>query len=271
MPAVAFQTTDLRVDSHRTLTRAQLQDYAADGFLILRRLFDADNIAELDAECERLLTRTDLMSPDNLRCRFQPHVVTGEKQFEVFDPVNDISPVCTRIARDERLLDVMTAIYGEPACPFKDKLIFKPPRTKGYDLHQDFPPNWPGFPTSFVTVLIPIDEATADNGCTELFSGYHRNGSLVSGPEASCMLPSGLVDDSRGVKLIMQPGDVAIFGCFTPHRSAPNHTDGWRRSLFLSYSARSDGGEQHDKHYSEFHAWIRHRYPEPERSKLYFQ
>lgn len=270
MPAVAFDTREV-VQRSSILTREQLEQYADDGCLVLRQLFDVADLAELDAECHRLLRRTDLMSPNNLRCRYQPHVVTGEKQFEVFDPVNDISPVCTRIAHDERLLEVMAAIYGEPACLFKDKLIFKPPRTKGYDLHQDFPPNWSGFPTSFVTVLIPIDETTEGNGCTELFPGYHRNGSLVSGLEASCMLPAGLVDDSRGVKLVMQPGDVAIFGCFTPHRSAPNRTDGWRRSLFLSYSARSDGGEQHDKHYSEFHDWIRHLYPEPERAKLYFQ
>ena len=29
-------------------------------------------------------------------------------------------------------------LYGEPACLFKDKLIYKPPGVKGYGLHQDW-------------------------------------------------------------------------------------------------------------------------------------
>ena len=52
------------------------------------------------------------------------------------------------------------------------------------------------------------------------------------------------VDESNGVKLELMPGDVAMFGGNMPHRSAPNRSRSWRRQLYLSYNAKSDGADQ---------------------------
>src|SRR5262249_4541650 len=97
---------------------------------------------------------------------------------------------------DPRLLLALAALYGEGACLFKDKLIYKPPGVKGYSLHQDWIA-WPGFPRSFLTVLVPLDRADADNGCTVVFPGYHHNGSLsppagarVRGPDPWSRAPA---------------------------------------------------------------------------------
>jgi hypothetical protein len=59
------------------------------------------------------------------------------------------------------------------------------------------------------------------------------------------------------VPLDLAPGDVAVFGCFLPHRSAPNAGARGRRGLFLSYNARSDGGDQREAHYPQFHDYTR--------------
>ena len=91
--------------------------------------------------------RTDLIDTDNIRCRWQNHVETGECRFDCFDPVIDLSEACERAARDPRLLEIVGALYGEPACLFKDKLIFKPPGSPGYELHQDYI-SWKSFPTT---------------------------------------------------------------------------------------------------------------------------
>ena len=156
---------------------AQPASYHADGFLVVRGVFAADRIAELAAEAVRLLERRDLIDQDNIRCRWQNDADTGECRFDCFDPVIDLSPVCERIARDPRLLDTLGALYGEPACLFKDKLIFKAPGTLGYDLHQDYI-SWKSFPTTFLTAIVAIDPADALSGATEVFPGYHRNGCL---------------------------------------------------------------------------------------------
>jgi ectoine hydroxylase-related dioxygenase (phytanoyl-CoA dioxygenase family) len=175
--------------------------------------------------------------------------------------VIDIAPVCRNIAQDARILDVLADLYGEPGCLFKDKLIFKPPGAKGYVLHQDFIA-WPGFPRSFLTVLVPIDAADAENGCTECFAGYHHAGPLAPEDGQFHELSPEMFNPARGVKLELAPGDIAIFGGFTPHRSDPNRSSRPRRQLYLSYNAFSDGGEQRAKHYSEFHDYLRRKYGE---------
>ncbi len=253
------------------MLKAEQRDfYHEQGYLVLREFFPAALMAQAAEEADVLLQRHDLIANNNLRCRWQINVHTGAREFETFDPIIDLAPVCARIADDARLLDVLAALYGEEACLFKDKLIFKPPGAKGYGLHQDWIA-WPNFPRSFLTVLVPFDRTAADNGCTQVFPGYHKNGALSREDGQYHELPPGSIDEARGVNLELEPGDVAIFGGFTPHRSAPNRSARWRRQLFLSYNKLSDGGPQREKHYREFHEWIRARYAEPERNNLYFR
>jgi 2-aminoethylphosphonate dioxygenase len=244
--------------------------YERDGYVIARGLFAAAEIAGAAAEAERLRARSDLISTRNLRCRWQPDAETGECRFETFDPVIDISPVCRRLALDPRLMGLLHEVYGEAACLFKDKLIFKPPGLPGYGLHQDWIA-WPGFPRSFLTVLVPIDPADAVNGCTEVFPGYHHNGSLSEEDGEYHELSTDLIDEGRGVLLELEPGDVAVFGGFTPHRSAPNRSGRWRRQLYLSYNQRSDGGERRAKHYDEFRRWLRRKYADYGKTDVYFE
>jgi 2-aminoethylphosphonate dioxygenase len=247
-----------------------IRAYAQNGYLIVRRLFDEAMIRTASKEADRLLQMTNLIVTENIRCRWQPHFKTQECLFECFDPVIDISPICDRLAHDPRLLLVLSELYGEEACLFKDKLIFKPPGAKGYDLHQDFIA-WPDFPRSFVTALIALDETDLENGCTVVYPGYHQRGCLTQEDGDYHPLPREMVEESKAVPLVLAPGDVAIFGCFTPHGSEPNRSERWRRQLYLSYNALSDGGEQRDKHYREFHVWLRKKYAEYGKTFVYFQ
>jgi hypothetical protein len=252
------------------LTTRQRESYEEQGFLVLRNFFPVGLMAEASAEADALRRREDLIAVENLRCRWQPNIQTGACDFETFDPIIDLGPVCRRIALDGRLLAALAVLYGEEACLFKDKLIFKPPGVKGYGLHQDWIA-WPGFPRSFLTVLVPLDATDADNGSTEVFPGYHHGGSLSAEDGQYHEIAADQVDESRGIYLNLNPGDVAAFTGFTPHRSAPNRSERWRRQLFLSYNKRSDGGDQRDKHYEEFHRWLRVKYAEYGKKDLYFR
>jgi hypothetical protein len=239
------------------LSTAELSEYRELGFVVRRHVFTAEEMAELAAESDRLLTEhRELIDPKNLRCRYMKHVDSGEPLFEVFDPVNDISPVCARFTADARIRTMVDSIYGGPASLFKEKLIFKFPGAIGHDLHQDIPRTWSGFPRSFLTVLVPIDPPTEENGCTELFSGYHHD-FIVAPNGEGYMLPDGCVASKRRVKLLLDPGDVAIFHGLTPHRSSPNRSSATRRAFYISYNARSEGGDQRELHYREFHLFLR--------------
>ena len=200
------------------LSDAQIQQYAEDGFLMVRGVFSSFEMALLAIESEKLLENKHLIDAKNIRCRWQNHVDTDECMFDAFDPVIDLSPVCEQLARDPRLTDIVSALYEEPARLFKDKLIFKRPGARGYDLHQDYI-SWPSFPKSFVTAAVAIDPCGEGNGCTEVFAGYHKEGYLSPRDGEYHSIPAERVDESRRVCLELEPGDVAIFTGFTPHRS----------------------------------------------------
>jgi ectoine hydroxylase-related dioxygenase (phytanoyl-CoA dioxygenase family) len=252
------------------LAPEQVQQYHRDGVIIVRDVFTATDIAELDSDAQRLMQRTDLMDSDNIRCRWQNCVATGACRFDCFDPVIDISPTCARVARDHRLLDIVSALYGERAHLFKDKLIFKPSGAQGYAMHQDYI-SWPSFPRSFVTAIVAIDASGATNGATEVFPGYHTLGSLVPEDGMYHEVPLNLLDLSKGVVLELNPGDVAVFSGFTPHRSGPNNSPLSRRLLYLSYNANSDGGDQRDAHYREYEGWLKDRYAEFGKTNTFFR
>lgn len=259
------------IHTTQTMERSiSLEEYEERGFAIVRGLFDQLEMFLVAAECESLLRRRELIASPNLRCRWQPHVETDECLFETFDPVIDIAPVCARLARDQRILQILSQIYGEEAFLFKDKLIFKPPGARGHNLHQDYIA-WPRFPRTFVTVAVAIDPANAGNGATEFFPGYHRQGYLSPADGDYHSLPGDAVDSANGVIPELGPGDAAFFGCFTPHRSGPNRSRSWRRLLYLSYNAASDGGDQRDAHYQEFRVWLTKKYAEYGKTDVYFR
>jgi ectoine hydroxylase-related dioxygenase (phytanoyl-CoA dioxygenase family) len=202
------------------LTSDQATRYQRDGYLILRKVFAAEEIASLAAEVETLYERRELIDTQNIRCRWQNDAATQECIFDCFDPVIDIGPVCRYFAYDARILEPLCAIYDDQAFLFKDKLIFKRPGATGYALHQDYI-SWPEFPESFITVIVAIDHTDRENGATEVFAGYHRDGCLSPRDGDYHELPLSTIDLARGVTLDLAPGDVAMFSGFTPHARPP--------------------------------------------------
>jgi hypothetical protein len=251
------------------LTPAQIAAYHRDGFVTAPGVFSR-KAAELKDEAVRLMGLTHLMESNNIRCRWQDHAETGECRFDCFDPVIDLSPVCERIARSSELLGMAGQLYGEQAFLFKDKLIFKPAGAKGYDMHQDFI-SWEGFPESFMTVIVAIDPSDASSGATEVFPGYHQQGCMSPRDGNYHQLKDDQVDLTKGITLDLQPGDVAFFSGFTPHRSAPNRSGHSRRLLYLSYNSAIDGGDLRSAHYDFFHTWLQERYAEYGKTETYFR
>jgi hypothetical protein len=254
-------TTTARAQYKTVLSGEERQAYEESGFLIRRSVFSREEMRSVDQAARRLLDREDLIDKQNLRCRFQGNCSGGDCVFETFDPVIDLCPALRALALDSRILELLAEIYGQEACLLKDKLIFKPPGALGYGLHQDYIA-WPSFPRSFLTVLVPIDATNEQNGCTEVFAARHRQGALSPEDGDYHELSEDLVRGAGGVLLELEPGDLAVFGGFTPHRSGPNRSEGWRRQLYLSYNSISDGGDRRTEHYREFHRFLRRKYAE---------
>lgn len=247
-----------------------VEQFQRDGCVVARDFIPLDELAGVSEEANRVFGLRDLIDQRNIRCRCSNHYETGECRFDCFDPIIDLSSPIEQFVRQKRLADLVTALYGETACLFKDKLIYKPPGATGYALHQDYI-SWKSFPRSFVTMIIPLDASTDENGATEVFPGYHTQGCLSQEDGEYHELPQSAVDESRGVRLCLNQGDVAVFHGMLPHRSAPNKSTTWRRQLYLSFNAVSDGGEQRDAHYREFRGWLTRKYAEYGKTDTYYK
>ena len=251
-----------------TLTPEQVRDYRKKGYLLLRRVFRADEVAAMQAESDRLLAMDGVVHPDNLRTRAR--AVNGERVTERFDPVVDISPLFNAVTRDGRIVGALRGLYADDMLLFKDKLIFKLPGMSGYAIHQDYS-WWQPFPKDIVSVMIAIDGADRSNGCLEVFPGHHDR--LLSTPGETRNMTAEeakQVDLSTGEMIETGPGDVTIFDCLTPHQSGPNTSDRSRRQLYLSYcSARN--GDLYARQARHYDAYNRAKMSEDEKNRLFFR
>jgi ectoine hydroxylase-related dioxygenase (phytanoyl-CoA dioxygenase family) len=244
-----------------SVTESERAAFEEDGFVVLRGVFEPGEVKAAADEAEALLVRPELTDRKNLRVRRTWNLTQNGEVIELFDPIVDVARGCSALARDARLTSKIAALRGVPEVGlFKDKILFKSPGTVGYPLHQDFIA-WPTFPESFTTVVVALDRATAESGAIEVYRRGHAKGCLAPRDGGFHMLADGVVEGLERVVLTLEPGDVAVYGCFMPHRSAPNLGSEPRRHLLVSYADGADeGGARRQQHYEDFHQWLRETY-----------
>lgn len=238
------------------LSDGQLTAYRRDGFVIIPQVLDATTIGRLRQAADRMHSRADLRQAGGIRCDHGLHPNSKQPYLWKIDPIVDVSESFRDFSNDRRIRDRIASIYdGREGRLFKDKLIYKPPGAIGNMPHQDYS-YWQGFPTSLLTVTLSLDAGTIENGCTELFPGHERG--LLTPKGVFAHVPPADLDERRCTRLTMQPGDLAIFNAFVPHRSGINNSTSDRRQLFFTYNDSADG-EHYAEHYEHYLAYVAER------------
>ncbi|MDF2721718.1 MAG: hypothetical protein K0Q59_1393 [Paenibacillus sp.] len=252
------------------LTYEQLDSYNQNGFLVLRQVFTPEEAAVWRHECDRLLSLSEYVEPNNIRVAYRTWA-NGESVIEKFDPVNDVSPVFHALVRDERILSPLRDIYLDEPLLFKDKLIYKLPGNAGYTMHQDAA-WWQGFPIEgLISVMVAVDGATEINGGLELFPGYHDRLRSTPGKLRNMNAEEiAEIDKSKGMIVETQPGDLILFHSLTPHQSGTNNAEVSRRQLYLTYSP-SRNGNLYKAHYQHYYRYVTVGKSDERTSKLYFK
>lgn len=131
---------------------------------------------------------------------------------------------------------IASALMGEPAVLYKEKINHKAPGGGGNAPHQDAPAY--RFIDVHVSCMVAVDDADLDNGCLEVVSGaYHE---LLPTDERGCVHPDVVAAlDWRPVPV--RAGQVLWFHSRTPHRSGPNRSRRERRAVFPTYNAAREG------------------------------
>jgi len=159
------------------------------------------------------------------------------------------------------LAKCVSAICGEEMILYKEKLNLKPPGGSGFAPHLDSPSLRIALgdegPTTFVTVMIAIDDMNEKNGCLKLCKGpwTEENHAEVVEPEEEgdpdAGGRAGAIKSANKLEfnpIIFKGGDFAAFNGWAPHRSSANTSPFSRRAVFLTYNPAREG-DFHDLYY----------------------
>jgi ectoine hydroxylase-related dioxygenase (phytanoyl-CoA dioxygenase family) len=134
------------------------------------------------------------------------------------------------------MLDTASALLGEPAVLYKEKINYKLPGGAGYAPHQDAPAY--RFVETHVSCMVAVDDALVGNGCLEVASGRHQ--ALLPMDDTGCIHPD-VVAELEWMPVEVRAGETLWFHSRTPHRSGPNLGPTPRRALYPTYNALVEG------------------------------
>lgn len=153
------------------------------------------------------------------------------------------------------LVEMASALLGEAAVLYKEKINYKLPGGAGYAPHQDAPAY--RFVDVHVSCMVAVDEATPGNGCLEVVSGSHHE--LLPTDDTGCVR-ADVVERLEWVPVPVRAGQTLWFHSLTPHRSGPNRSSMPRRALYPTYNAAREG-DRRDDYYRQKLAELAERAP----------
>lgn len=193
------------------LSRQQFDQYQCDGIVFPIKVFSDDEVAFFRSALESIAADC------------------GEASLKRFDSLHLFFHWAYRLVAHEGLLNAVEGLLGNNILIDGTLVFYKPPRDNSFvSWHQDSVySGWNLTPsTSAWIALTPSHRA---NGCMRVIPGSHKQGLLdhANVPEAPNLLRRGeqvemVVDESRAVDVLLQPGEMSFHHSTSIHGSNPN-------------------------------------------------
>ena len=218
-------------------TPDQRAQYERDGYLIIRSLFDTEEIA---------LMRDAIEQDPALRASLYDRKDAEGKSTRMALWNHPGDSVYGLAARSRRVVDTMEDMLGGEVYHYHSKLTAKEPYDGGaWEWHQDYGywyHNGCMYPY-MGSVMVALDRANRDNGCLQVLRGSHLAGRVDHG-----VLPGEQVGaDLRRVEEMkkqlelvyveLEPGDGLFFHANVMHRSDQNRSPNRRWTVLFCYNA----------------------------------
>ena len=134
------------------------------------------------------------------------------------------------------MLATASALLGQPAVLYKEKINYKFAGGAGYAPHQDAPAY--RFVETHVSCMVAVDDSLIDNGCLEVASGMHAE--VLPVDDHGC-IRADVAGALTWMAVEVRAGETLWFHSRTPHRSGPNRSSTPRRALYPTYNAAAEG------------------------------
>ncbi len=229
--------------------------YERDGYVLVRSLFDAEEIALLRDAIE-----TD---PQLQASLYDRHDASGKStRMATWNHPGD--SVYGLAARSHRVVDTMEAMLGGEVYHYHSKLTAKEPLEGGaWEWHQDYGywyHNGCMFPY-MASMMLALDKTTRENGCLQVIRGSHHAGRVDHGVlpgEQVGADPRRVEEMLKTMELVyceMEPGDGLFFHSNVMHRSDQNRSPNRRWTVLFCYNAARNNPylEHHHPQYTPLH------------------
>lgn len=228
-------------------TPEELQQYEREGYLLVRRLFDADEMRILldHARADMQLAESAYERRDGSG---------GRSKLALWNDAGD--DLYGMFSRSRRIVDRMEQLLGGEVYHWHSKMMLKEPRVGGaWEWHQDYGywyDNGCLFPL-LASCLIAVDRATRENGCLQVLVGSHHLGRIDHGKTgdqtgADPERLSAIAERFELRHLEAEPGDAIFFHCNLLHRSDQNRSEYPRWSLICCYNAARNDPYKETRH-----------------------
>ena len=223
------------------ISQKQIDQYWEKGWVVVERVFEpeeAEHIGTVALELSRkelqgLATSGDSDQQDINYSMDKSEA--GELVPRKIDKPFEKHEAFKQLVRDDRLVDIIETLIGDPPLLVSDQIFMKPPRfgsAKPY--HQDnayflcFPED------KVITAWIALDDVDEENGCLRYIDGSHKVPILPHEPfegQQHHLAPAlNLIDLQRESLAPVKKGGVVFHHSQTLHTSHRNESDRWRRA-----------------------------------------
>jgi ectoine hydroxylase-related dioxygenase (phytanoyl-CoA dioxygenase family) len=225
-----FAWRERRTDALRRLTPDEKSAFEAGGYVLLRDVFTAGEIAAVTAAIDPLEVEAEarlreaggrISISDADAITFTAHIARRD-------------PVLKAFAAHPAIVDICHDLVGDDVRLYWDQSVYKKTqKPQEFPWHQD---NGYTFiePQQYLTLWLPLVDVDERNGCPWIAPGRHRLGTLdhwVTEIGLKC-----LDDVPDAVAVPAKAGDAVVFSSLTPHRTGPNLTTQVRKAYILQYA-----------------------------------
>ena len=198
----------------KILTRQQIEQYHDEGFISPVRVISEVEALSIKAELEEV----EANFPDEINAKSRNNL---HLSFEFLDA----------LAHHPVIVDAMEDLIGPDIALWASVMFTKEPASKDYvSWHQDA--TYMGLNSiDFPTPWIALSPSNKETGCMTMISGSHKS-SIQSHEDTFAennILTRGQViediDESKGVDLILEPGEMSIHHGAIIHGSQPNKSN----------------------------------------------
>lgn len=231
---------------HRTytVTDAQRQAFARDGFVHLPGFLDEAEVAALEVDYDRFLRREIAVDGKDY-CDMAGDFGRSPDDYSIVNVMlpRRYHPAWQNNAFELRAADAAGQLCGDGMSLDYDQLLAKQPHRPDavFAWHQDMA-YWPDTPdTRTATFWLAVDDSTVDNGCMRFVPGTvvepelrpHRPQFGDRGE--SHALGTELLPGDKTVEVPIRRGDVTVHNERVMHGSGGNDTSGFRRAYILAF------------------------------------